>query len=83
MDCFGHKNSSAGVTEGKLGSIMELYVEDTVEPSGQLELLQDQAAAKRIAAALVADWELSLLPLCCLAQCVVVVLVRSACVADL
>lgn len=42
---------------------MELYVEDTVEPSGHLELLQDQAAAKRIAAALVADWELSLLPL--------------------
>lgn len=62
---------------------MELYVEDTVEPSGQLELLQDQAAAKRIAAALVADWELLLLPLRCLTQCVVVVLVRSACVADL
>lgn len=62
---------------------MELYVEDTVEPSGQLELLQDQAAAKRIAAALVADWELSLLPLRCLAHCVMVVLVRSACVADL
>lgn len=50
-------NSSAGGTEGKLASIVELYVEDTVEPSGQLELLWDQAAAK-IAAALVTGWEL-------------------------
>lgn len=62
-------NFSAGATEGKLGSVTELCVEDTVEPSVQLELLQDQAAAKRIAAALVTGWELWLLPLCCLAQC--------------
>lgn len=39
-------NSIAGATEGKLGSIMEVCVEDTVEPSGQIELLRDQAAAK-------------------------------------
>lgn len=58
--------SSAGATEGKLGSIMKLYVDNTVKPSGQLELLQDQPAAKRIASALVAGCELSLLPLCCL-----------------
>lgn len=50
--------------ERKFGSIMKLCVEDTVKPSGQLELLQDQAAAKRIASALVAGCELSLLPLC-------------------
>lgn len=36
---LGHLNSSAGRTEGKLGNIMELYVEDTAEPSAQLELL--------------------------------------------
>lgn len=35
-------SSSAGATEGKLSSIMKLDVEDTVKPSGQLELLQDQ-----------------------------------------
>lgn len=39
VDFFGNMNSTAGATEGKLGSIMEMYVEDTVEPSGQLELL--------------------------------------------
>lgn len=36
---LGHMNSSAGGTEGKLGSTMELYVEDSAEPCGQLELL--------------------------------------------
>lgn len=50
--------------EGKLGSIMKLCVENSVKPSGQLELLQDQAAARRTASALVTGCELSLLPLC-------------------
>jgi len=54
---------SSSATEGELGSIMKLLVEDTAKPSGQLELLQ--AAAKRIASALVAGCELSPLPLCC------------------
>lgn len=27
LDCFGHMNSSAGATEGKLGSVMEMYIE--------------------------------------------------------
>lgn len=75
IDCFSCMNSSAGATEGKLGNIMVVYVEDTVEPSGLLELLWDQATAKRIAAALVAGWELLLLPLRFLSQCVVMVLV--------
>lgn len=68
LDCFavGQMSSSAGATEGKLSSIVKLYVEDTVKRSGQLMLLQDQAPAKRIASVLVAGCELSLLPLCCL-----------------
>lgn len=66
LDCFavGQLSSSAGATEGKLGSAMKLYVEDTVKLSGQLELVQDQADAKIIASALATGCELSLLPFC-------------------
>lgn len=58
----GQMSSSAGAAEGGPSSIMEQPVEEAVEPSGQPELLPDQAAAERTASAAVAGSEPSPLP---------------------